>query len=187
MAKGSAKGSAFEREICKKLSLWWTGDERDDVFWRTSGSGARATTRSKKGKGTFGQHGDIQAVDPMGQPLIDFICFELKRGYGKVCAFDMIDAKKVTTQQFRKWIIQAETSAEKSGAAYWALITKRDQREIMLTIPYDLCMHIASTSNGIKNIRRISYIHAGNKDLFTAKLNEFLFHVEPKHVVKGSK
>jgi len=42
-----AKGSSFEREICTILSKWWTNNERDDVFWRTAGSGARATTRSK--------------------------------------------------------------------------------------------------------------------------------------------
>ncbi len=59
------KGSNFEREICKLLSLWWTNDKRDDIFWRTSGSGARATTRSKTKQKTFGQYGDVQATDPI--------------------------------------------------------------------------------------------------------------------------
>ena len=67
---GHAKGSQFERTVCKDLSLWWTKGKRDDVFWRTSGSGARAKTRSKTGEKTFGQYGDVQATDPIGQPLI---------------------------------------------------------------------------------------------------------------------
>jgi len=41
-----AKGGEFERDISRFLSRWWTYGERDDVFWRTSASGARATTRS---------------------------------------------------------------------------------------------------------------------------------------------
>ena len=32
---GKQKGSAFEREICKKLSLWFTENERDDIFFRS--------------------------------------------------------------------------------------------------------------------------------------------------------
>lgn len=44
------KGSVFEREICKALGRWWTDGERDDIFWRTAGSGARATCRLERGK-----------------------------------------------------------------------------------------------------------------------------------------
>jgi len=27
-----AKGAAWEREVSKKLSLWFTNDKRDDIF-----------------------------------------------------------------------------------------------------------------------------------------------------------
>ena len=54
-----AKGPSFEREVCEKLSLWWTDGKRDDVFMRTSGSGGKATARRKKGKDTPFQGGDI--------------------------------------------------------------------------------------------------------------------------------
>ena len=67
-AKG--KGSSYEREICRLLSLWWTEGVSDDYFWRTAGSGAMAKTRSKVGKKTHGHYGDIQAVHPDGEPLI---------------------------------------------------------------------------------------------------------------------
>ena len=87
-SKASTKGSAFERQICKELSLWWTYEDRDDIFWRTSNSGGRAIRRSKKKKQTFGQYGDIQAVDPIGQPLMDVLTFELKCGYPGVSVLD---------------------------------------------------------------------------------------------------
>ena len=75
------KGAKFEREISKALSRWWTEGERDDIFWRTSQSGGRATTRKKQGKSTKNQDGDICATDPIGQPLLDITTIELKVGY----------------------------------------------------------------------------------------------------------
>ena len=131
----SQKGSAFEREICGKLSLWWTGGENDAVFWRTSGSGARACVRSKKGRATSGQHGDIAAIDPCGRPLIDKILFELKRGYNKVTMVDLLDSPATP---FQNWIDKAQTSADISGADYWAIIHKRDRREPLIYLPWTL-------------------------------------------------
>jgi len=75
------KGSSFERTICRELSKWWSFGQRDDIFWRTAGSGGMATNRGKQGLRTFGQAGDIQATDPAGQPLLSMFSFELKRGY----------------------------------------------------------------------------------------------------------
>lgn len=90
---GSHKGSSFEREICKRLSLAWTDGERDDVFWRTSGSGARATCRFGRGKATANQYGDICATDPVGVPLTDCFVFELKCGYGRWDLLDLLDGR----------------------------------------------------------------------------------------------
>jgi hypothetical protein len=75
---GKAKGSSFEREICKKLSLWVSEGRRDDLFWRSAMSGGRATVRSKVGKATINQLGDITAIDPLGFPLTDKFVIECK-------------------------------------------------------------------------------------------------------------
>lgn len=80
MAK-SKKGSKFERDICKRMSLWYSHDERDDIFWRTAGSGARATVRMKEGKMTADSAGDICAIHPSGKRFTRLCIFELKRGY----------------------------------------------------------------------------------------------------------
>ena len=84
MVNGSAKGSAFERSVCKTLSLWFSKGKRDDLFWRTSGSGARATVRGKKGKSTISGHGDIEATCSEGKLLTEWTCWELKCGYDDV-------------------------------------------------------------------------------------------------------
>ena len=72
------KGSQFEREICKKLSLWVSEGKRDDLYWRSAMSGGRATVRSKVGKQTINQLGDITAIDPLGFPLTDKFVIECK-------------------------------------------------------------------------------------------------------------
>lgn len=83
MANKSIKGTDWERELSKWWSLWWTNGDREDVIWRTHGSGSRATARSKRGKGTRGAAGDLMATDPVADPLFLFFLMEAKRGYGK--------------------------------------------------------------------------------------------------------
>lgn len=145
----SGKGSSFEREICKKLSLWWSDGQREDIFWRTSGSGARAKTRSKKGQSTFGQAGDIQATDPIGQPLIDVCTIELKRGYSKSTFADLADKPKgAKPQLYEEFIEQASTDCLNAGSFSWMLITKRDRREALVFVPYQFADNLCSYCYG---------------------------------------
>jgi hypothetical protein len=133
----SAKGSAFERLICTRLSLWWSDGENDAIFWRTSQSGGRATTRRKKDKDTFGQAGDIAAVDPIGQPLMRMFAMELKRGYSGFSPFDVVDrAKGMKPQTFETWVRQASRSSVESKSVSWLIIFKRDRRQAMAAMPY---------------------------------------------------
>jgi hypothetical protein len=82
------KGQDYEREICVELSEWWTYGRRSDIFWRTGGSGARATVRAKSHKKTANQDGDITFTDPLGLPFIKTLTIEVKRGYSTKTAYD---------------------------------------------------------------------------------------------------
>lgn len=125
-----AKGSAYERDFCKRLSRWWTDGKRDDVFYRTSNSGGRASTRAKKGETTFGQYGDVCASDPIGLPLIKATTIELKRGYNNSTIHNLLDkTERHKEQQFEKWYKQITTDAERAGSIGWLLVTRRDRRE----------------------------------------------------------
>lgn len=131
---GKSKGSNFERSICTRLSIWWDGN--DDTFWRTHGSGARATSRMKRGKKTHGQDGDICAVNPTGSILTDIFSFELKRGYSKETLMDFLDGGSNTKQRmWEGWISQAVTSWENSGAFSWMIITQRDRHLELCIFP----------------------------------------------------
>jgi len=136
----TSKGSNFEREICKKLSLWWSDEKRDDIFWRTSGSGARATYRRKKGKDTYGQEGDIQAIDPIGSPLTQLVTIECKRGYSSINLTDLLDKsnKKTKPCLIEQFITQAINENIYSKTYYWWLIVRRNNRQAILLMPYKL-------------------------------------------------
>jgi len=75
---GKQKGSAFEREVCKRLSLWITGGEKEDCLWRSAMSGGRATLAKRKGVNLSRQAGDISAVAPEGHRLTDRFYVECK-------------------------------------------------------------------------------------------------------------
>ena len=139
---GSKKGGSFERRIAPKLSMWWTHGERDDIFWRTAGSGARAKVRSHKNKKTFGQTGDIQAVDPIGSPFIELCNLELKIGYNKWSILDILDKPKRSVKQtLEQFLEKTEMDAAIAGSPFPCLIAGRDRRQVLMFIPHKLyCM-----------------------------------------------
>jgi len=143
-----AKGSSFEREICRALSDWWVGGVAEDVlFWRTAMSGGRATVRRKKGKTTTKSHcGDIGALTEEGKPLTDLITFELKRAYRSASLNDLLDrSEKSAIQTYENWISQARRSAAEAGTPFWAVIHKRDRRDITITIPLVMAQKLLAT------------------------------------------
>jgi hypothetical protein len=77
MANSKNIGNTYEREVAKKLSLWLTNNQDDDVCWRDLGSGSRHTQRKKVGKETKRQ-GDFVATDLNYQWFFDFACVDSK-------------------------------------------------------------------------------------------------------------
>jgi hypothetical protein len=123
-----AKGSSFEREMAKQLSLWWSTGSREDLFWRSAGSGGRATQRAKSGKSTANSAGDLMAMDADGQKLLDVVTIELKRGYNSCTIQDLFD-KANMHGGFCDFVAQAMTSASLAGTPHWMVIHKRDRRD----------------------------------------------------------
>lgn len=177
--RNPGKGSAFEREICKKLSLWWTHGNRDDVFWRTSNSGGRATIRAKGEQKTFGQYGDIQATDPIGQQLLDRFTIECKTGYPGQTITDEIDKITSGQTQYEKFIEQAVHETLQAGSTYWMLITRRKGKEILLTVPeavaQDLCPPELS-------LEPCLYFYGMERGYFVTHLDTFLDNISPEDI-----
>lgn len=79
MANGKAKGSGFERDICKFLTKWLTGEEKPYIWWRMPASGGLATISEQNKE----LSGDICSMRPEGAFLTDRFSIECKIGYPK--------------------------------------------------------------------------------------------------------
>jgi hypothetical protein len=180
-----AKGPQFERDVCRQLSLWWSDNNREDIFWRTQNSGGRATTRQKSGKKTFGQYGDIMATDPCGQPLINLITFELKRGYSKDSIQDLIDRKK-GPNKYKEWIEKIIKTSELAGSKYWVLIVRRNARISLLFTSQKFERDLSKiVQNGIDWKISIDCITKESIiPIYGIELDCFLEYVRPSHIYK---
>ena len=145
-----AKGGQYERDICHQLSLWWTNGEDDFVFWRTANSGGRATVRAKKGKKSDGHCGDVCAVNPIGQPFIDLVTPEIKRGYNNDTFHALLDAPPTAaSSKYETWIIKARDAAKRQGSYSWCLIHRRDRRRPLILFPESIGVYFEQHDCGI--------------------------------------
>lgn len=183
-----SKGSSFERKVCKQLSLWWTNGKRKDVFWRTSGSGATATSRKKRDQEMFGQHGDVQATDPIGQLLIDLFAIEIKKGYTRKTIFDLVDKLSVETKQpYRQFLNQAISSSVNAEAFSWMLIAKRDYKETMVYLDAVVMFDDLAESGACVGKAFPAFVawldtDHGRRKIYGTTLSEFFKYVKPKHL-----
>ncbi len=174
-----AKGSSFEREICDRLSLWWCGDPDRRVFWRSSGSGATASVRARKGKRTADHHGDICAIDPCGKPLTDLLVIETKRGYNRVSLQDLLDCRPGQKggngkgENLPDWIAKAQRDHEAAGSYSWLLIVKRDGRLPLVIMPEHLATGLGVVlGNECARVDRLCIF----------PLDDFLSRFTPEHI-----
>lgn len=194
----SGKGGDYERDICRTLSLWWTGQARDDVFWRSSGSGARAKIRGRAGRDTMGQHGDVAATDPIGAPLIDIFTIEIKRGYSEHTIQDILDRQeKGGMQEYENFFAQTVESYQQAGSYAWLLITRRDRRVPLVWWPMfvtaelrkvgaflDRPIPIVSITTPVRNKQVQSEAQIGAHG---THLSVFLEAVKPEHILELSR
>lgn len=110
---GSAKGSEYERSLCRILSIWYSKNTAEDYFWRTSGSGSRATNLAAAGHDlTKYQNGDMTFIRPEGRPLLDFFSFEFKSysGIDMHGVFHTISPERSLISFWAKCVRDAEAS-----------------------------------------------------------------------------
>lgn len=117
---GHRKGSRFEREVCRSLSMWISRDSRDDIFWRTAMSGGRATIGLRSGNVRSAQAGDVAAIDSLGERLLRHFVIDAK-SYKKLDLFSGIT--KDTGHLWRFW---AEIRQEASEYGKRPLLIARE-------------------------------------------------------------
>lgn len=149
-----AKGADYERLLCKTISQWYSKVGDDDLFWRTHGSGARATSRTKKGKKTRGQYGDMCATDGRGKKLLRVAVFSFKRGYRNTTIGDLLDrTERGREPQFATWVREAKRDANDAGVPYWILILKRDRKQDLIFMDINLKLDLSHA--GARSLNKV--------------------------------
>lgn len=170
---GKRKGTQFERKIAKELSLWWSDDKRDDIFWLTSGSGARATKRAKKGVKTKYQYGDLSVSDPLGKSFIDYFLIELKSGYPKLGVLSLIDGKQ-KNPLFIRWWMKAEEECKFGKRNAAILIIKRNHKQPIIVFDSVVFSKVELYVGTWKKNLLVVYLTAIEKELVIVPLFSFL-------------
>jgi hypothetical protein len=85
-----AKGSKFERDVAKAISLQISGGKREDMAWRTASSGGRFTQALSRGVHHQTNAGDISATSPLSY---------------KILSNYVIECKHYKTIDYRKWLL----------------------------------------------------------------------------------
>lgn len=187
-----AKGGLFEREVSRKLTAWWTGDPNADVvFWRTAGSGGRATSRRRTGKSTTAAHcGDIGALTDDAAILTRLVTIECKNGYQSETIHDLLDGRgsAVNARGYGKWIGQAVKSTAAAGSRYWVIIHHRKGLDTTITMPWYLFHALDGKHRQVDGpllrveIENVWAADGGTLQLATCGFDAFLAGVTPIRV-----
>lgn len=181
------KGQNFERWLCDRLSLWWLGRPGRRVFWRTSGSGATATVRSRKG--LHANHcGDICSIDPCSAAFSELLVVEAKRGYNGATVQDLMDAPaKAAEQTYAAWFRQAAEAAANADAFSWLLVVKRDKREPAVFYPNELGTALTLTCGVAMPLWQSLLFCDEGFSVTATTLDVFLEHVKPEDIRRLAK
>lgn len=110
MANSKSKGSSEERNVCRALSKWLTGNEKPYQFWRTSNSGGTSTVIKENVHMT----GDITAITPEARWFADIFSIEIKCGYGDADFHKHLKPNSKPTQIEEFWA-QCNTDADRAN------------------------------------------------------------------------
>jgi hypothetical protein len=131
--KGRGRGQSYERSTSRLLSLWFTHGERDDCYWRTSGSGGRFS----RGEASKYASGDIACEHPDGMALIEEFSIELKR-YDHLDLFDLIEPLKKRKQgqsmpnDIKHFWQQCSEDALKADKYPWLIMKRNHYKDYMI-------------------------------------------------------
>lgn len=188
MANKSYKGRRFEIALATQLSLWWSGTDRDDIYWHTHDSGGRATRRARKGKSTKNHSGDICATDAVGQPLLDMFTIEAKKGYNRATIADLLDKPGAALQVYEEWILQASESAKQAGTPYWMIVHRRDKRNAIVLMEREAFLLLwKDDGKSLSEETQLVFTPKGGEDITIITLEQFFNNTDPKLVYETMK
>ena len=176
---GASKGAAFERIVCRDLSLWLTNGERADVFLRNVASGGRFTVRAKKDDPEHGMPGDVMAGHPTAFRFLEIFLVEAK------CHADMGLVKFLYdtdgTSSLYKIVSKARNEAKHAGKLR-PLIVMKENRHDPLLLTDSMTGEVALTA--CSRIGQPTYHRLHSDEFYLFSFPEFLSLCQPLRIIK---
>jgi hypothetical protein len=136
MKKPSDKGSAFERDICKLLSLWMSQGARPDIFFRNPASGGAFTLSLARGR-ALGFGGDVAAGHPLAHSFLEHFYVEAK--HWKTLGLETLLLGR--GGDFLAITKNAENQAKQVGR-HFMIVAKQNFRPTLLVMPSAIGMRL---------------------------------------------
>lgn len=186
MKNPKAKGSGWEREISRMLSLWWTEGKDKNVFMRSASSGAWNTMHRKEG--VTAHSGDIEAVDSIGRPFTNHVMVETKWYKEETSLlFEILLCKRT---QILAWWGKCEKEAT-DVMKIPMLIVKFNYQIPFLVVPNYFYSEIYETFGEPllfpALILQLNFDDTIYKHLIVMRLDEFLNWCKPEFFIKRTK
>jgi len=168
---GKAKGSEFERHVCKQLSLWITHGKKQDIFWRSAMSGGRATVALNFDIVLSAQAGDVSAVHEEGYKFTNKYYVEIK-------FYKDLEYKSLLLNNTGKFAKFWEHDTCEQARRYSKLpmfIAKENRQPIMIGL----------NTIGVQNfgdLRSIAKARLFATDLWLVPFEDFLHKASPKRL-----
>lgn len=135
--QGKGKGTQFEREFARLLSVWWTRGQDEAVFRHRSGSGGAAVDLT----GDSGHSGDVYADKEVGLPVMQTWSFELK-WFEDLTACLWTAFSRGENKLLERFWEQGILAAEPYGRKTILVLRTNQRKPLMLTNDEDLGAHL---------------------------------------------
>lgn len=161
------KGNSFEREVAKKLSLWWSNNNRIDLFWRINSSGARHTCmRSKYNIDLYNQDGDITSTHPLSMIFCE--CFMVECKFYKDIKLWTVFTDSSTINIRIWWKIAREKAAASSKNVF--LVVKQNGKPVIVIVDERTGKHVSENCG----VRERITMWCDSERLYVFRLDEFV-------------
>ncbi len=175
---GKAKGSAFERECGKLISLWLTHGERPDIMSRNVLSGGSFTNAENAGKVSSRMPGDMMAAHPLAFRFLSRFSVECKHLKDIGLLQYMLDPRQ---QNPLAIIIALARRQAKSINCEFMVIAKQNRHDAVVIIDGGIGEHmmLCMKQRGTRTMLHPMYhfLHKGNVCLL--RFSDMLRMIDP--------
>lgn len=173
MTNGKRKGSSWERDVCKRLSIWLTGKEKPVVFWRSPSSGGLGTIKTAENV-----TGDIISISDVSKWVCQKFSIECKNGYPSADLFKHF--KKVKNDEIEQFWTQCIRDSQTENK-YGILVFKKKGNQPIIGIEKSVYDQLIEMS---LNLNKYLVLHYDNDlpPLVLMDFEDFLNKVNPLHI-----